>query len=315
MLRSMNRRKKARGSVSLEAALVFPVFVLFLLPFIFLLRVLVLQSVLETAMQSIAEELAEKSYLIKVAGVVSEEEGSANPYPITDLIGKKEELKGLLDSVRSFLEPAEDDALQGVLVDLAGAAIVKEMLKQKVPESFLESYGVKDGWNGITTLGTTLFYEEEGHRYLMEICCNIELKQVVSFWKMEDVRITRVVHAFMGESDEAALHNGKTSLDKEDLVYQIGQGVHYHQLSCYLIQKAVKTTSKTAAESSGLLPCSRCHGGNGAVVYYTEGGTHYHGDGCEYLFPNLTEMSLDEAIAKGLTSCGLCFGGKGELFH
>lgn len=311
----MNKRQTIRASISLEAALVFPVFVLVLLPFIFLLRVLILQSVMETAMQSIAEELAEKSYLVKVAGVVSDEEGSSNPYPITDLVGKKEELKGLLDSVRSFLEPADDDTLQGVVVDLAGAAIVKEMLKQKVPESFLESYGAEDGWNSVTTLGTTFFYEDEGHRYLMELCCSIQLRQVISFWKMEDVRITRVVHAFMGESEETALHNGKTELDKEELVYQIGKGVHYHQLSCYLIQKEVKTTSKTAAESSGLTPCSRCHGGDSAVVYYTEGGTHYHGAGCEYLFPDLTEMSRDEAIGKGLTSCGLCFGGKGELFH
>ncbi len=315
--------KKADGSISVEAALVFPAFILFLLPFIFLLRVQVLQSVLETAMQSVAEEVATKSYLIKKTGVLSDESSdgmsggqeSGNLYPVPDFGNKKEELQDLLDSVCSFLEPAEDDVLQNVLVDLAGAMVVKEMLRQKIPEDVLMGYGAAEGWDSVSTLGTKLFYEESGHRYLMELTCSVTLNKIVPFWQMEDIKVTRVIHAFMGESEETALHNGKTSVDEEELVYQIGKGIHYHQLSCYLIRKEVKTGTKQAAEKLGLSPCSRCLGGSGATVYYTDGGTHYHAYGCEYLFPDLTPMSLDEAIGKGLTSCGLCFGGKGELFH
>lgn len=306
---------KKQGSISVEACLVVPVVLIVILPFVFLLRILVLQGILETSLQQIAQEVATTSYLVKGIGVVPKDVEEPYPYPINGKEEKQEELAGLGAKIQAFLGEADDSLLAEAVVDLAGAVLVKQMLMERIPEKDLKDLGVVEGWDSVSTEDTRIFYGQEGHGYLLRLSLSIDIKPLFSFWKIGELTISRTVRGFLGESEESAKHNPKEDLDSEELVYRIGTGIHYHQLSCYLIHKTVQTLSMEEAKQKGLSPCSRCGGGTTGTVYVSEGGGKYHAYGCEYLFPNLTELSKDEAIGLGLTSCGLCFGGKGELFH
>ena len=314
---AMNGRK-LQASVTVEAAIVIPVLVLVLVPFLYLLRIVLAGAMLEADLQNILTKAATESYVLEKAGIepsddVSEGSGGAEDVEIEGASDKAAELEGLGASWTSLFAGLDADAmLEQTVMDLAGQWYLYLELGQIWTNETLEAWGVEDGWSGISLLESRFFYSEEGRGGLIQGVLEVSWSFPGGFTQ-PSTRIVRTVHAFLGEKDKTMGSVKSEAEETEEIVYRIGSGAHYHKLSCFLIDKNIVVLTESQAQAKGLQACPNCGGGEG-TVYATVGGEKYHTHTCAILFPDLVPMSLMEAIAAGLTQCGLCYGSE-EYFR
>lgn len=318
-----------KGSITVEAAIVVPVVILILLPFLFLLRRLCFGLMFESDVQNALERLAAVSYVLEKADDFETEkkENSRQRERQQRALQDAEEKKTAYTSMEREIigglgigtggsggEGTIGETLEDVFLEEAGRLYLYSVLASKWDDQTLQVWGVKGGWSGISLAQSSFFFADESRGYLMKAHVRICWASPVSFWEIPDSEICRVTHAFMGESHSSAASDEKKEAAEEEVVYRIGAGMRYHSMNCYLISKQKTSMTAETAEGRGLSPCQVCQGA-GDVVYVSSGGDCYHSSSCRLLFPSLTGMTVAEAVHNGLTPCGLCFGGADVYFH
>ncbi len=297
--------KRPAGALTVEAALILPIVIFMLLPFLYLFRMQIAEQMLEETLDTALREIAEQSYVLERISVLPEgTDEEANEPPAEGLV---DQLTEIIDQYSQwFDEETWQQAAEETAVNMAGRLFLKQRMQKLLLQEDLESWGIAGGWQGISMQNSRFFFTKDGHHDLIQGCLTFSWDVPFSFWKPEASTVKRVYHCFTGEgvgSETGSEENEGTG----QTVYRIGQGHRYHRLSCYLIRKNAYVVSQEAAIASGLEACSRCHPEKAAQVYRTAAGEHYHSAFCSYLYPDLSAMTLEEAKAQGYTACGLCF--------
>lgn len=277
-----------------------------------------LSAMFESDVQDTLQEMAVISYVLQR----SEEKGEkgsgkdkekrrerAKEAATADLLTDKEsQYDALMDQMEGFLFGGEmGETLDDIALDAVGLLFMQASLREKWSSEELEAWGVEGGWSGISFLDSGYLYTDDSRDRLIRAEITISWSPLAGLFTLEEGSISKVTRAFFGAEDSASSVSKGNEEKNEDTVYQIGSGVHYHVMSCFLIDKQKSTMTVSEAEGKGLLPCSLCGGGSG-VVYATNGGDRYHTHSCSVLFPDLKGMTLSQAMAAGLTPCGLCYG-------
>ena len=305
-------RRSAGGSILVEASMVVPIFFIALVPFLYLMRISLTQAILERAMDEALRSLAVESY------VLLRENGSEDPPEASEDLSDEIPDAGELQEIREEMKDAAREGgseEESLLLDLFGTVYLRRKVLENLSGLDLQAMGIEGGEAGLSFLGSRFFFSEGTHRHLLNAQMTVAWASPFSFFDPPDSVFSRTVHAFSGEKGpvEVSEGAGEPSDSDDTYVYRIGQGVHYHQESCFLIDKDILMISVAEAEQMGLFPCSRCESSLVVTgeVYMTSGGDHYHRSSCGYLFPDLQEMTLEEAVRLGLTPCGLCYGSEG----
>lgn len=295
--------KKLSGGMTAEAAIVFPVVVMVILPFLYLFQMLLVQSWLEDTLDRCLRQMATEVYVLERLAMLPEEI-SEDTSSFED--GQMRELDQLLEQYSWLLdEEAIQDRLEAAGINLAGQWLLKNRMEDWLAEEDLAQWGVENGWQGISALKSEFFVTREEHQHLLCAQLTFDWAFPIRFWKSGQAQIRRVYHAFIGEEGNSG-YEEEIQEPSDQIVYRIGQGIRYHRLSCYLIRKTVMATTVYQAQQAGLQPCQRCHPEKAVTVYRTDGGEHYHLQSCTYLYPNLTAITLEEALQAGYTECELC---------
>lgn len=313
-------KRSLAGSVTVEAAIVVPVMVMVVIPFLLLMRMLIFSALFEDDVQDTLQEMAVISYVLQGNGEKEETGDSkdkekrrerAKEAAFLDVSGtadKEEAYDDLMRQMDGFLFEGEmGEAMDGIVLDAIGLLYMQASLREKWSSEELEAWGVKGGWSGISFLNSAFLYSDDSRGKLIRAELTISWSSLAGLYTPQDGTISKVTRAFFGASDSASSSSKGNSEEAEDRVYQIGNGMHYHVMSCFLIDKQKTSLTQSEAQGKGLLPCSLCGGGSG-TVYATSGGDRYHTSSCSVLFPNLKGMTKGEAMAQGLTPCGLCYG-------
>lgn len=269
----ISKMKKSKGSFSVEAAIMMPAFFLACMPFLLLLRMMIVQISLEDAMQSSLRQMALEGYLLEKTEVLPQEESLAG--------------------------------------NVSHQLMLKGLMQAHLPQMDLTKWGVEGGWEGVSLWESRFFFEEGDHTALLLGAAEITYHNPFSFFSLPKGHIRSLGRCFLGRDSSSSGGEESGSEEEETLVYLIGAGTHFHQYSCYLIQKQVQHMALESARLSGYSPCSYCIQGSlssGGQVYLTPGGEHYHRAGCYYLFPNLSQILKEEALAMGYIPCGICYG-------
>ncbi len=304
------RNKHFQGSMTVEAAIIIPVAVMCILPFIYLFRILLFQMIMEKSLDECMREIATEIYILDRISVMPEydEEDEAADVERDQL----EQIQALIDEYTALLEDEGwKKKLEEMGFELLGEWLLEQKMKSRLENENLEAWGVADGWNGISFWKSEFLYLQDGHHYLIKGVISWEWQSMFSFWNPEAVNVTRVYHSFVGEESEQNDDEQQVENEKTEVVYLIGSGTRYHKSNCYLICKNTYATTKNSAEQIGSKPCDRCNPQNDVTVYKTSGGEHYHTGSCSYLYPDTTSMLLEEAIAMGYSGCRICQGENG----
>ncbi len=305
--------KHMGGSMVLEAALVFPWLIAVILPFLYLVYGLVIQNMLEVGLEQGLREIAVESYLLERLSMLpaqSEREEEVAPTEPEEV----QELEGILTRYKALKDPENmKEILEEEVINIAGRYLLKEKVKDYIQEEKLHQWGILNGWDGISFVESRFFYSKEGRKRLIKGVISFEWNIDLPFWSLPSVKIERVYHTFVGEDTNFGQEKTEGSAALENLVYRIGQGIHYHSLDCYLIQKDIISQVRQQAQREGRKSCERCSPQQKVIVYMTSKGERYHTKECTYLYPQLSSMHMEEALERGYTGCGLCQEGKGNF--
>lgn len=295
----VNGRQK--GTITIETALVLPLFLFAVLTFCYLFQVMEFQLKLQAALNQAAEQTASYGYLLGRVAEVTEQKAEEF-LEKTELFSKN----GLLslddagDKVIKLLYTAPAETVLGHLtamyMDMEDAGLLR----------------VDGGWEGISFAGSCLRDEERcvvvSARYKIEVPFIPESAAEI------EVCQNAVCRLHCGDRDYIPLP-GKDDAKETGIVYYVtpsGSVYHLHR-DCRYLRIEVLSTQKenlaTLRNSSGgkYYPCRRCVKGaeEGDMVFYTKSGSSYHSTrNCSSLTRTVLERTKEEIV--GLPPCSIC---------
>lgn len=304
------KKGKSKGILTVEAALVLPIFLFAILTFCYLFRVMELQLKLQSALNQAAQQTASYGYLLGRLYGKSEQKtkellGNSELFSAQGLFSVDEAGEGLLHLVESL---AAESALKQMVV-----------LSDALKESDLKR--IVGGIDGICFQGSRLRDEERCVVVVAEY--QIKLPFFPSVISKLPVRQTAVSRLFCGDRDykpEASNKNGDADGDETKRVYYVTpNGTVYHTTkACSYLRFSVHSTSKEQIgglrnKSGGkYYSCARCAKGRVLtdILFYTEEGSSYHlTEQCSSLKRTILEVTEEELAGK--PPCSRCGGNGG----
>lgn len=297
------------GSLTVEAALVVPLVILLMLPFLYVIRSVYVYDCVHTAVCETAEMLEVLLYLSGKIPTGQEPEGQE---PVDEKAEKViiEQLETYQRVSALISEISGESVASSLIQNAALQQIAGYFIQQLLEDMQLEAWGIDGGMEGISYSMSDFFYEEEGHENLFKIIARYkpEFPFVKSFATLRPVSIQAVGRAYLGQDftgDESG--SGET----ETVWYRIGSGNHYHTADCYLIAKQTQLLPREEAIRRGYMACKACNSESSGLVIVSEGGERYHEKGCHYINPNTIPVHQKEIEEYGYLPCQICIGGGG----
>lgn len=291
--------------LTVETAIVSPLFLFAVLSFCYLFQVMEFQIKLQSALNQTAEQAASYGYLLGRVTAVSEQKAE-ELLEKTGLFSKN----GLISL---------DDAGDWV-VRLLGFVPAEQALKQ-MTEKNLETddsrmLRIIGGWDGISFKGSCLRDEERCVVVVAEY--RIRMPFMPKGVSGMELRQSAVCHLYCSDRDyipkQKPENEEETEEGEEAEYYVTPSGTVYHlSRECRYLKIVVLDTQKSKLDSlrnsSGgkYYPCRLCvHGQEvSETVYYTRAGSSYHAsENCSSLTRTVQVKSEDEIA--GLPPCSVC---------
>lgn len=290
------------AAITIETAVVLPLFLFAVLAFCYLFQVMEFQIKLQAALNRTAEQTASYGYVLGRIAAVAEQ--------------KTEEL----------LEKTELFSEQGLLsLDGTGEWVVKllctapaETALKRMTALYIDTNDsgilrVVGGFEGISFEGSCL--RDEERCVVVTARYRIRVPFVPDAVSKIELCQSAVCRLHCGDRDYVPLQKEDTDAVENDEVYYVTpNGSVYHRLrECRYLKITVlciqKDTLMTMRNSSGgkYYPCRLCVKGaeiNGAV-FYTKAGSSYHSsENCSSLSRTVLEKTKEEVM--GLPPCSNC---------
>ena len=301
--------------MTVEASILIPVAFVVILPFLFIIRTVFIYDAVQSAATDAAALMSTVFYLSEKLP----EEGE-----LEEEFREKAE-----ETVQTYLPQYQDfvETLSGIAQETGVGLFVKNLALQQVAKYFsnhllqgqkIPEQGIRGGVKGISYILSDFFYSKSGRTNLFHLTLLYELTFPFSsrFASLRPVMISVTGRKYTGcklsgDSEQAGSRNEQE--DISGIYYRIQNGTHYHTASCYLIDKKLRTVSKSEAQAQGYSACVYCkdHVGNAVVV--TDGGTRYHAPDCYHIGGQISAITWDEVCEHGYQPCQICIGG-GEWF-
>ena len=325
-LRSSGESFWLRGSLTVEAALVFPLFLGICALFFTFFGGQLLSLSLQKALDAVCEDVAVWSYAVDFA----------EEYTGTDLMSLAEgsHLSGALngngEDILDFLSGKLDivEEIQVFLKEQTAALFWQTMLKWwligKVGRSRLDQTALLEGGaEGLSLSGSTLRNRE------LDLVLSYRVRAPLPFpFSLHyDVVQRSCRRLWTGTArtlppENSSSGSGESETEEEDkeetTVYMTACGTVYHKdkncrsLSLSITAHAFSEVPSLRNESGGkYYPCERCtlrSGVTSGTVYLTDSGVRYHIDrDCASLKRTLIEIALSEAESE-YRACRFCGG-------
>lgn len=274
------------ASMTVEAALVLPLFLFFIFNVLFLFDVVRLQSSVTGALQQAGDRICEYAwYLEYAAGGAGDEEGGGG---ISGIPGG------------NFLS----------------AAYVAGEVRGNLGSEYLNNTCLRGGASGISYFHSNIMSGND----IVEINADYRTRPFIPILCGPDfsIRSTYYAHAWTGYEigSEAGAQEGEGQQEEADEpVYVAENGVVYHRdPDCVYLKPRVREVdaseldSLRANDGSIYHACEYCHPSKNGKVYVTPDGNRYHSSpDCSRLLKNVHEETAGEA-AKHLRPCPKCGG-------
>jgi len=261
---------KAPGSLTVEASVVIPLFLIVITGFFSLFGAMVTQLKLQTGMERAGKEIAALSYV-------------------------NEALKKNPDKKNGILQAVGADLALTVISEGA----VKELVKARIGDYADELY-IAGGENGVSFLGTRYSAAEQ------EIIITASYKLNAFFLPVSGFRVSQqsVRRAFTGK--EAELHEEEeiVYITEYGKTYHTSLSCNYLDLSIASVSLSLVGTRRSA-DGKIYRECEICHEDGGEEVYITSYGDRYHYDkNCSGLKRSIRSIPISQVGSR--TLCKKC---------
>jgi len=285
--------KGKKASLTMEAAMVLPLFMIFVTGLISFLILISLQSDIQLAMEETARSIGKKAYLIERLDELTSDTDNASKDTLSVNTLAKDSLK--------------EDASE---VSLLSAGInnisIKVLLLNSGLSDTIERSGILGGTGGFYTYNSS--YDDENG--ILDIVVNYTYKIpfLPGFVEKVDFVQRSLSHVWTGSE----LKNKRRSANKGTIVYVTPHGSVYHtSKSCSYLDLSIRSINYSEIESarnksgSKYEKCSCAVNVTQGTVYVTDYGTNWHSDlNCSGLKRTIIEKDISEV--GGMKKCPKC---------
>ena len=324
MKKLKNKNELLTASLTVEAAIVLPIFIFTCYAFLFFFYLIGIQENLHNASTKACETVASYGYLVRYIENRGEElKEKENQNSDQDNEDKESSNKNADEDEEKLVSGIEDSELATLLYCLTDATLIKSYVKKHMTINNNLSLFIKGGYSGISFLGSNLYDEDE----FVTIKMSYKVKTPVfseilpSFSVVQSVRM----HSFNGYA--VSKKSGESKVDPdEEMVYVTESGTVYHTYSdcthikINLEQVSINDISNKKNDSGGkYYGCEGCVKSKAeeleqtqATVYITKYGTRYHiSTSCSKIKRSVKQIKLSEVGNKNKCSkCASRAGGK-----
>lgn len=294
-MKQFRKTGRAGASITVEAALVLPLFIYFFIALIYFLQIFIVQEHIQSAITKTGLSLAKTAY-------VYDDFADAAEAMVCD---------------HSLWEEALDTGIGEMAYAALEGTAVRELVKNKLDTGLIDRSCILDGFSGISFYYSNILDESDN----IDIIARYRIRLPICFFGLGDMRMIQRVklrgwtgiqippgYIVVEENQDGA---------EEKMVYIAETGLVYHlNASCSHIKLSVKQVLGKPEgyrnESGGkYYPCDSCcrDGYSDDMIYYiTDYGSHYHRDrDCSGIKRTVKQVPLSEAV--GRKPCSRCGGG------
>ena len=275
-------RQGERASLTLEAAMSVPLFMIFCISLISFLVILNLQINIQVSMEEASRSMGKTAYALEHASSVKEKNS----------------------------ESTDQQALTLMSLGINPTTVKMYLFSDSDLSSLISKSRIKGGTNGLYTYNST-FDEVDG---ILDIVTSYDYQVpwVPSGWGTLRLVQRMRSHVWIGESLEKN-SNGASEKDENQTVYVTPTGSVYHlSASCHYLDLSIHSVSyselsrKRNSSGSKYDRCSECAAsGQFDTVYITNYGTNWHSSlSCSGLKRTVIEHDISEV--DGMRACSKC---------
>lgn len=286
-----------QGSITVEASLVLPIFILAVVCFFFFFQIILVQETMQSALERTAKYAAEWTY--------------AKTYLPEDEKTEEEEKPGDGRQDGKKQEGENKDRYSGE--DLLSTVLLRGVFERNLNTELVDASCLKGGVKGILFLSNQLETSE-----MIHMTISYRFRIPISMFGLRDIPSLQAVDVmpFVGFLGTGSGEKTGSDEEKEEYVYVTPTGTVYHKsASCSYIKINLSSTTLESVgglrNSSGgkYYPCESCmkHGeqSGGGILFVTPDGERYHNSvSCSKITRTVKEIPLSEV--GGRSPCSRC---------
>lgn len=320
--------RRQKGSLTVEASLVLPIFICAILTIGFLTKIVYTHEVIQHGITEAANEMASSSYLYYISGSYDiddtlssnlEEKKQKSEVNINNIVDCSKELYDCIGEIKAESKDSYKDIVdypKDKIIGLASSIVKDELDKEKtyignsIIKQYIKKYGLTDSRlkkldiDGLDFSQSSYLSSNQDIDVIVKYKVNIPLPiKIVNNIPIVQRATTR---AWLGGNKDAdALASDNEDIeDKNKKVYVSKKGSSYHRYGCYHIFKEFEALDLQEAKKLGLQDCEKCYPPLESDYRYTVfkssriNDGKYHKEGCTHLFKDIIEIDLEEACKK-----------------
>lgn len=326
--------KKVHGFLTVEAALVLPVFMITIFGVLMILKVIYIHERVQFALSEAANQMAAATYLLDKTGLLDLEqqvveentsqeveeslrEGILKPeYLIEGILNLEYLLEGSSQPeflLKGIVKEGATEWAEKTLNHIIGCNLANAMVNQYISKEDYQKWGIQDNDSGMDYSHSQFLMGNED----ILIIVNYTIKMPFYRFILGDFRMKQqvCVRAFTGNENfdsiyEVTQKEGDSEEKKEWVFVAINGSVYHQSRTCRYID--VKVKAKTYAEvKDHKRICEICQDqatlNELSIVYTTDQSNIFHVTlTCSEVKRTVSQIELTEALARGLGLCQLC---------
>ena len=275
-------KKMLDASITVEAAIVIPIFLYASMSLLYMLLVLNIKMTVNRALYNSIRTVSEYAYLCNGSSDMEDKDKSS--------------------LINEILDDVNDQDKASLLSDALGIGTIEALMLKELGSDYAKSNNIVGGNAGFNFFLSDVMTSSS----LIDVKVNYRIKNPFDIWGFMTITVSErmTCDAWLGE-DYAGFNNlSNTSVAGNDseFVYITEKGTVYHtSRSCTYLTRNISNAPLSAIEnlrnSSGAkyYPCERCKPKGNSTVYYTEYGDRYHSDiNCSQLSRNIITVAKSQ---------------------
>lgn len=278
-----------QASMTVEAALVLPLFLFFFAQMLYLFDMVRLQCSMLAALHETGTQISEYAYYLRYGGNAAEQGGMHS------------------DILQGMVGGSEWTSL------VLSETYVRDNVARQLGKDWLANSCIEGGSGGISYLQSGILAGDD----IVELVADYRIKPFLPVFGLQNMsaQARYYGHAWVGYSGGEDGSNGENAEEEEQTVYITPTGVVYHEhADCTYLKPSVRTiaaselASVRSQDGSKYYACERCKPVTAGNVVITSEGNRYHSSAdCTSIQRDIHAVSLND-IKNTRRACSKCSG-------
>ncbi|MFU0827952.1 MAG: hypothetical protein ACFWTJ_10570 [Lachnoclostridium sp.] len=319
-----SKKKTIKGSLTVEAALVLPIFIYIIVAFLYFLQIIRLQEYLQNAITKTAFYTAKYAFVYDYINEYGTKNNNSTDNKLTDKsntdnnadINKKTTYHNQSDDTSGYKEKNSSFSLEEIIAKNIDSTYYKLKIRDYLNVAKIDQFCIKDGFNGIHTHLSGFLEEDDA----VDIVLSYDIRLPLRFFHIKDIPVLQRVRlrGWTGHKvslKEETIDPSDQTKDNERMVYITETGAVYHyykdcsHLDLSVREVDVHQIDDLRNKSGGKYKqCDLCKDSNSDKVsslFITDFGDRYHNNlNCSGLKRTVITIPISQVGGRKL--CNRC---------